>query len=390
MRRLLLCASLLLVAPALHAQSAADVATARDLFKEGLDLREKGKLTDALAKLRAAHDLYETPPSTLELGRTQMLLGQLVEAYETLLAVEKIATVAKESDRSKDARVEARKLAGDVRARIPTLQVNVDGAKEGSTVLLDGSTVQPSLFGVARKQNPGHHVVVARNASGAEARVETDLVERDVKVVTLTVPASSATTVPTPAPTPAPGDTSIRFGVLYKFLPPPPDGEAEQWTLKDAKGTALCTLPCERWLGERNGTYLERTKQDDEARRVELPEELPAPVGSTVTARPAAGKGYVGLAKLGGVMGGLGFLGLLIGVPFAITGGIIGSDTSTTSTSGHDFLVAGLVTSGISAVFLAGGLALSFTNRAPGLMMETAPAPGARAWLTPSGVAGTF
>ena len=73
--------------PALaHAEpTAEDLASARELFKEGRALREKGDLPKALEKLRAAHALGQTPITGLELARTYVLVGRLVEALGHVL-----------------------------------------------------------------------------------------------------------------------------------------------------------------------------------------------------------------------------------------------------------------------------------------------------------------
>src|SRR4051812_48838154 len=79
-----------LVAAALSIGAAptnADREKARTLFNDALDLRATGDHKTALSKLQAADALVPTPRIRLELGREQMLVGQLVEAYSTLNTV---------------------------------------------------------------------------------------------------------------------------------------------------------------------------------------------------------------------------------------------------------------------------------------------------------------
>src|SRR5678815_3056955 len=87
-----------------------------------------------------------------------------------------------------------------------------------------------------------------------------------------------------------PSPRADRFSVLYKFLPAKAD---ERWTLHARGGALTCSLPCEQWIGEHSGAYLMRapTADDAESRRVDVSDTLPATIGSTVTARPHAGKG---------------------------------------------------------------------------------------------------
>src|SRR4051794_11445204 len=72
--------------PAGSAPSAADLESARELFKEGRELRQNGDLPRAIERFKAAHAYGQTPVTALELGRTQMQVGDLIEAREVLLS----------------------------------------------------------------------------------------------------------------------------------------------------------------------------------------------------------------------------------------------------------------------------------------------------------------
>jgi hypothetical protein len=363
--------AMFLVASAARAQTAADIATARDLFREGMELRAQNKLSEALAKLKAAHDLYETPPSALELGRAQIDVGQLTEGYETLLSIERIST-AKESERSKQARIEAKDLAERTKVRIPTLRIDVSGVSEGLVVTLDGVVVAPSLFGIARKVDPGHHVVVSRSAAGTERKTELDVVEAQAATATVdaSVDALSAQAGVVQALSSPP--RVDRFSVLYKFLPP---SQQERWSLHAKNGSIICALPCEQWLGEHTGAYLERapTTDDRSPRRVDVPELLPATIGSTVTARPHAGKGSTGLSALGGVFAGTGALGVIGGAITLLVGAIDWANTTNGSNTGRDTAIAGGVITGVSAALLVAGIFLNKDNYAPHMDYSVAP-----------------
>jgi hypothetical protein len=333
------------------AQSAADIATARDLFREGMDLRAQGHLADALVKLKAAHDLYETPPSALELARTQIDLGRLAEGCETLLSIERIPS-AKDSERSKQARLDAKDLESRTKARIPTLRIDVKG---NASVTLDGALVSQALFGIARKIDPGKHVV----GCGSK-RIDVDVpegqaisipCESDVQILGALSDGSGNVIASQPR--------ADRFSVLYKFLPPKAD---ERWTLHARGGALTCALPCEHWIGEHSGAYLMRapTADDEEARRVDVSDMLPATIGSTVTARPHAGKGSPAAGFAGAWLSVLGVLGVLGGVPTLIVGVVgLGDDTGN---SHRDITIAGGIISGVSTIFLVLGLVLTGNN----------------------------
>ena len=95
--------------------TAQDLETARTLYKEGKDLRAKGDLKGALAKLLAAHSLGHTPLTGIELARVQANLGMFVEARETCLGVARMPVEADETARSADARTDAAKLADQLK-----------------------------------------------------------------------------------------------------------------------------------------------------------------------------------------------------------------------------------------------------------------------------------
>ncbi len=87
----------------------------------GLELRAKGDAAAALEKLKAAYALVRTPITGIELGRTFMTLGSLVEARETFLSNARIPERPEETARSKAARKDSEELAEQLRTRIPSL-----------------------------------------------------------------------------------------------------------------------------------------------------------------------------------------------------------------------------------------------------------------------------
>src|SRR5688572_2041922 len=113
--------SLALASP-LYAQpsepSAADLESARELYKEGKELRTKGDLKGALEKFKAAHAYGGTPVTGVELGKTHMQLGELVEAREILLSVGRMKVQPDETEKSTAARTEAAELAEQIKPKI--------------------------------------------------------------------------------------------------------------------------------------------------------------------------------------------------------------------------------------------------------------------------------
>jgi hypothetical protein len=189
-----------------NAPSAADLESARELFKEGREARQNGDLRRALDRFKAAHAYGQTPVTALELGRTHVQLGELVEGREMLLSVARMKVQADETEKSAAARTEAADLAEEVKKRIPSVSVKLTGVASDSAASLtvDGFAVPiVGLVGI-RKANPGKHVVVARAGTHEETR-NVELEEGKTQDVTIDLAGTGATTVPGPVTGP---DTS--------------------------------------------------------------------------------------------------------------------------------------------------------------------------------------
>jgi len=178
--------------------SAADLASARELYKEGKELRAAGDTKGALEKLKAAHALGQTPVTGVELGKTYIQVGQLVEAREVFLAVGRMQVQADETEKSETARAECAQLADELKPRIPSLTVKVNGVPSGVVPVMsvDGANVPAAAMFTQRRLNPGPHEVVVRAGDGPESRTSVDLKEGE--------------------------DREISVGVAYVPPPPPP------------------------------------------------------------------------------------------------------------------------------------------------------------------------
>ncbi len=172
-------------------RTAQDIASARQLYNEGIELRDKGDMKGALEKFKAAHALGNTPITGIELCRTYSALRQPVEARETCLGVGRIAPMAEESQRSKDARNDAARLAEAERPKIGALRLKITGVPPGTgwqpTVTVDGATVPPVALNEPRAVNPGVHTVVAKVGSGPETRATLETQEGETKDLELAV-----------------------------------------------------------------------------------------------------------------------------------------------------------------------------------------------------------
>lgn len=204
------------------AQTPADLETARLLFTQANELHDKGDLSGALAKYKAAHVLAHTPVTGLELGKTYVELGLLVEGRDALAGVGALPVKPAESEKTVHARADAAKLAAELRGRIPTLTVILDGLAPGATavVTIDGSPVDAATLGQPRVMNPGPHSVSA-SVAGGKPRVETlTLKEGELRTLAVHVEAPPAPPPPPPVDTPPP--PPVEHPPAPPIEPPPP------------------------------------------------------------------------------------------------------------------------------------------------------------------------
>jgi hypothetical protein len=212
--------TVLTAAPGTFAQSnpptAQELETARTLYKQGKDLRAAGDLQGALEKLQAAHALGKTPVTGIELAKTYVMVGKLVEAREVALQIARLGVASDETEKSADARTEAAKLADDLRPRIPTLTVKSRGLAQGDVAHLsiDGVMVPDAALSEPLKVDPGKHDVlltVGEGAAARQARASADTPEGQTVDVGLDVPPAPAIAPPPPASEPPPQGGHSRF-----------------------------------------------------------------------------------------------------------------------------------------------------------------------------------
>jgi len=231
--RALACAlTLALVAPsivtvrdAVAAPSAADMESARQLYKQGKELRDKGDLAGARDKLKAAHALGQTPITGIELGKTHVMLGELVEAREAFLSVGRIPVASDETKKSADARIECDKLASDLKARIPSVKVTLVGVPKGkkAKVTVDGEEIPSAALTEPRAVNPGKHSIVAKVSGAPDAKAEIELAEGEQKAISLYVKAPKPVAEePEEEPEPEPVKKPPPPPVVEPPKPPPP------------------------------------------------------------------------------------------------------------------------------------------------------------------------
>jgi hypothetical protein len=181
--------------------SPADRETARTMMTEGRELRDKGDMKAALQRFKTADSIMHVPTTGLEVAKSQIALGLLLEARDTIAGIRKDPQSPNDPQPFNDARAKAEDLDSQVEGKIPSLTITVGGAADGESpvVSIDGASIPPSVIGLPRKVNPGHHTITAKGQAG-EATQEVDVSEGEKKQVQLVLASGE--------PTPQPNDQS--------------------------------------------------------------------------------------------------------------------------------------------------------------------------------------
>lgn len=194
--------ALTLLGSAVRADSqptAADRETARALMEEGDQLIAKGELPAALTRYTAAHALVHIPTTGLEVARTQVKLGLLVEARGLALEIANSPATSGEPRVFSSARSAAAQLAQELAPRIPSLRTEVTPATVGYSLTIDGVTLPSAARTIAYRTNPGPHVIVVAAPGYVSQRKELKLKEREAATLPIALtpaPPNSAVTKP--------------------------------------------------------------------------------------------------------------------------------------------------------------------------------------------------
>ncbi|MBL8716701.1 MAG: hypothetical protein JNL79_11930 [Myxococcales bacterium] len=205
---LLLCLAPCLVLPTLVSAgasasepTAADKATAKDLMREGKELRDKGDHAGAAKKFAGAWGSFPSPITGLALAQEQIALGQLLEAREILGTIQQMPAKPAESDEGKKARATAATVFTDLVPRIPVLEITLTVRSPGATptLLIDGSGVTLAAAEQGVRLNPGPHTLTVKIVGDSDLTQTVELHEKERKKLTLEVGKAEAKPPPAPA-----------------------------------------------------------------------------------------------------------------------------------------------------------------------------------------------
>lgn len=156
--------------------SAQDRERARDLMAEGRDKRESKDLQGALEAFRQADAIMHVPTTGFEVAKTQLALGKLVEARETVEAIAKLLVSPSDPPPFMEARSKAEALGKELDAKLGRLKI---AAGPGAKLQVDDAPVGTTGDAPVLVM-PGKHVV-----TDGESRVEVTVAAGETKEVSL-------------------------------------------------------------------------------------------------------------------------------------------------------------------------------------------------------------
>jgi hypothetical protein len=206
-------------AAAQDANQAENIAAARSLGIEGVQLAEAGKCDQAIEKLSRAEALYHAPTILDRLGECQITVGQIVLGTENLNRVVREPLAANAPKAFRDAQARAKKALDAALPRIGHLTVTVEPKEAKITVTVGGAPVPDALIGAERPTDPGTREVVASAPGYLTQKTTVTLAEGGHEAVTLRLPLDPNA--------PKPG-ADVPAAVAAPPVPPPPPPPAAE------------------------------------------------------------------------------------------------------------------------------------------------------------------
>ena len=203
--------------------SAADIASARRIGFEGIQLAEKGNCAAAIDKLARAEKLFHAPTTLGRLGECQVLIGKVVEGTENLGRVAREELAASAPAAFVTARARARKQLAAATPKLAHAKIIVKAPPDATvSVTVDTLPVNAANLGEDRVLDPGPHVVEATAPGYFKAHAEINLQEggseqvtlklivdpeaaRAARVAAATTPSSPSSSSPPSPPASSPG-----------------------------------------------------------------------------------------------------------------------------------------------------------------------------------------
>lgn len=174
------------LASASQADDAAEnIAAARTLGIQGVQLAEAGKCPEAIEKLTRAEALHHAPTILGRLGECQVNVGEIVAGTENLNIVVREVLPANAPKVFRDAQERAQRVLTAAVPKIAHLLIHVSPADVKANVAVAGKPVPAALLGAERPTDPGTHEVTASAEGYKPARSTVSLPEGGHREITL-------------------------------------------------------------------------------------------------------------------------------------------------------------------------------------------------------------
>ncbi|WP_437808998.1 hypothetical protein [Sorangium sp. So ce1078] len=144
--------------------SAAELASARQLFALGLAAEDQGRWAEALETYERISKIVVSPPLWYHLGVCHEALGHVVEALNAFELAMSGATARKELALARESRSRIEKL----RAKTSQIVLRLPEDATGVRVEIDGEPIHPALVGAAILVSPGARRIAVRAENYAE------------------------------------------------------------------------------------------------------------------------------------------------------------------------------------------------------------------------------
>ena len=212
--------------------AAENVAAARTLGIQGVQLADAGKCPEAIEKLQRAESLHHAPTILGRLGECQVNVGEVVAGTENLNMVVREPLAVNAPKVFHDAQDRAQSALTAAMPKIAHLVIRITPSDVKASVAVAGKPVPAALLGAERPTDPGTHQVTAtaegykpssRTVTLAEGGHQdiTLLLEKDPDAAAALppadMPATPSTTGPVTPPEPAPKKSNTPAYVAFAF-----------------------------------------------------------------------------------------------------------------------------------------------------------------------------
>jgi hypothetical protein len=210
-----------------QAPAAGDIALARSLGLEGVQLADAGNCAAAIDKLQRAEALYHAPTMLGRLGECQVRVGKIVAGTETLQRVVREPLQPKAPKAFVDAQARAQKVLDAALPKLAKLKIHVEAPPGVRPVVkLDGEPVSSASLDVDRPADPGSHQIEASAPGFKTAKTDAILQEGGSGMATLRLEADWNAGPPPPGTPPYASSPPGAQGPPGPQGPPPQGYEA--------------------------------------------------------------------------------------------------------------------------------------------------------------------